>query len=358
MLCYLTTIEAKLYNSIDQCWREDPNWGAKRQRLADCAKGFGASAQGGKNGAEYVVTDPSDDPENPKFGTLRYGVIQTEPLWITFQTDMNIVLEEELLVNSYKTIDGRGAQIRIGDGPCIRVAKVSHVIIHGLTIENCQKHKSGPARWVDNRKRSDGDGIRVLRSNNIWIDHCRLSSCKDGLIDVSLSSTYITISNNYFSNHRKVMLLGHSDKFLRDVNMKVTVAFNYFGPELVSRMPRARFGSFHVANNRYEKWLQYAIGGSMNPTILSEGNHFDAPDNPDAKEVTWKKIKKGGDRGERWSWTSKGDAFLNGAYFNGSGIPWEPDYTQTQYFAAAPAHEVVELTQDAGPLQCDPTQGC
>lgn len=29
----------------------------------------------------------------------------------------------------------------------------------------------------------------------------------------------------------------------------------------------------------------YAIGGSQNPTILSEGNRFMAPDASDAKEV-------------------------------------------------------------------------
>lgn len=29
----------------------------------------------------------------------------------------------------------------------------------------------------------------------------------------------------------------------------------------------------------------YAIGGSANPTILSEGNYFIAPNNPNAKQV-------------------------------------------------------------------------
>lgn len=36
----------------------------------------------------------------------------------------------------------------------------------------------------------------------------------------------------------QVMLLGHNDNFVQDVNMKVTVAFNHFGPRLVERMPR------------------------------------------------------------------------------------------------------------------------
>lgn len=46
---------------------------------------------------------------------------------------------------------------------------------------------------------------------------------------------------------------------------------------------RVRYGYAHVANNRYDKWIMYAIGGSANPTILSEGNYFVASDQ--VKEV-------------------------------------------------------------------------
>ncbi|KAH0744496.1 hypothetical protein KY290_032489 [Solanum tuberosum] len=50
-------------NPIDDCWRCDPNWEKNRQRLADCAIGFGKNAIGGKNGRIYVVTDSgNDDP--------------------------------------------------------------------------------------------------------------------------------------------------------------------------------------------------------------------------------------------------------------------------------------------------------
>ena len=36
----------------------------------------------------------------------------------------------------------------------------------------------------------------------------------------------------------QVMLLGHSDEYVQDVNMQVTVAFNHFGEGLVQRIPR------------------------------------------------------------------------------------------------------------------------
>lgn len=34
------------------------------------------------------------------------------------------------------------------------------------------------------------------------------------------------------------MLFGHNDNNKEDTVMKVTVAFNYFGPGLIERMPR------------------------------------------------------------------------------------------------------------------------
>ncbi|KAF5188418.1 Pectate lyase, partial [Thalictrum thalictroides] len=125
-------------NPIDDCWRCDPNWEKNRQRLADCAIGFGKQAIGGRDGKIYVVTDPgNDDPVTPKPGTLRYAVIQDERLWIIFASDMVIQLKEELMMNSFKTIDGRGASVHIAGGPCITIHNVEHIIIHGLHIHDC-----------------------------------------------------------------------------------------------------------------------------------------------------------------------------------------------------------------------------
>lgn len=90
----------------------------------------------------------------------------------------------------------------------------------------------------------DGDAIRMLTATKIWIDHNTLYDCPDGLIDVTRGSTDVTISNNWFRYQNKVMLLGHDDGFLRDKNMKVTVAFNYFGPSCHQRMPRYVHVSF------------------------------------------------------------------------------------------------------------------
>ncbi|KAJ6978575.1 probable pectate lyase 16 [Populus alba] len=356
---YLPSNIKKTLNPVDSCWRAKSNWANNRRALADCAVGFGRGAMGGKYGAIYVVTTPNDDPVNPKPGMLRYGAIQSKPLWIVFAKDMVITLKNELIMNSYKTIDGRGAKVEIAYGPCITIQGVSHVIIHGISIHDCKPGKSGRVisspTHVGKRGGSDGDAIAIFASSNVWIDHCYLARCTDGLIDVIRASTSITISNNYFSQHDKVMLLGHNDGYTADKVMKVTIAFNRFGSGLIERMPRVRFGYAHVANNRYDEWQMYAIGGSANPTIFSEGNYFIAR-NGNSKQVTKREAKNGW---TNWKWRSSKDVFMNGAYFVQSGYgSCAPLYSKTQSFTVAPGSLVPALTSGAGPLNCVRGQPC
>ncbi|KAL0791183.1 hypothetical protein Bca101_007429 [Brassica carinata] len=313
---YLPEKPQNIMNPVDSCWRHKSDWSANRKDLADCAVGFGSSALGGKKGSIYVVTNPNDNAANPKPGSLRYGVIQDKPLWITFAKDMAITLENELMVNSYKTIDGRGAKVEIAYGPCITIQQVTNVIVHGISIHDCKPAKYGMVRssttHVGHRKGSDGDAIAISGSSHIWIDHCFLASCTDGLIDVIHASTGITISNNYFTQHVKVMLLGHNDNFVQDVNMKVTVAFNHFGPGLVERMPR---------------------------------------------QIVTKREVKGG--WNNWRWRTSKDVFKNGAYFVPSGYgSVDLPYSSAQRFTVAPGNMVPSLTADAGPLNCSRNLPC
>ncbi|VAI44235.1 unnamed protein product [Triticum turgidum subsp. durum] len=165
---------------------------------------------------------------------------------------------------------------------------------------------------------SDGDGVSIFGARDVWVDRCTLEDCADGLVDVIAASTGVTVSNCLLTNHNKAMLLGHNDGYEDDRAMRVTVAFNRFGPGLVQRMPRCRFGVFHVVNNDYVNWGKYAIGGSASPTILSRGNRFCAGKK---KEVT----KRDGDppksEWQKWNWISDGDLMFNGAFFTASGGP-------------------------------------
>ncbi|KAL2933097.1 putative pectate lyase 15 [Bienertia sinuspersici] len=309
-------------NPIDDCWRCDPNWHTNRKRLADCAIGFGRNAVGGRNGRFYVVTDPSDDDAvNPKPGTLRHAVIQEEPLWIIFKRDMVINLKQELIMNSFKTIDGRGVNVHIANGACITVQYITNIIIHGIHIHDCKPTGNAMVRDSPShygfRGIADGDGISIFGSSHIWIDHNSLANCADGLIDAVIGSTAITISNNYFTHHNEVMLLGHSDSYTKDKIMQVTIAYNHFGEGLMQRMPRCRHGYFHVTKR-----------------VTSEGG--------------WKS----------WNWRSEGDLLLNGAFFTASGAGAGASYARASSLAAKPSSLVASLTSGAGVLNCRRGRSC
>ncbi|KAK1395403.1 Pectate lyase [Heracleum sosnowskyi] len=349
-------------NPIDDCWRCDPNWFYNRKRLADCGIGFGRGAIGGRNGRFYVVTDSSDnDAVNPRPGTLRHAVLKNEPLWIVFKSDMMITLKQELIMNSFKTIDGRGANVHIRGGGCITIQDISHVIIHGLHIHDCKPSghalvRSSPSHYGW-RGMADGDAITIFASSHIWVDHNSLSNCADGLVDVVAGSTAITISNNHFTKHNEVMMLGHSDSYYLDKRMQVTVAFNHFGTGLNQRIPRCRHGYFHVVNNDYTHWRMYAIGGSANPTIFSQGNRFLASNNPRTKEVT-KRVNSNKSQWKNWNWRSEGDMFLNGAYFTPSGASSSRYYTKASSLRAKTASMVGRMTSGAGVLGCRKGRRC
>ncbi|KAG0449512.1 hypothetical protein HPP92_027271 [Vanilla planifolia] len=340
-------------NPMDDCWLcSGTDWRSDRQRLADCGIGFGRDALGGKGGQIYLVTDSSDsDPVNPVPGTLRHAVIQEEPLWIVFSADMTIRLAEELLVNSFKTLDGRGAEVHIAGGACITLQYVSNVIIHNLHIHDCvpagnANVRSSPTH-VGFRTRSDGDGISIFGGRKIWVDHCALSNCADGLIDAIMGSTAITISNNYFSRHNEVMLLGHSDDYSPDAGMQVTIAFNRFGEKLVQRMPRCRLGYFHIVNNDFTEWAMYAIGGSGNPTVNSQGNRYIAPPDPNAKEVTKRVDTNEGDW-KGWNWRTEGDVMVNGAFFIPSGEGMATMFSKASSISPKSVALIDQLTLNAG----------
>ncbi|XP_022740354.1 pectate lyase-like [Durio zibethinus] len=345
-------------NPIDRCWRCKKKWALNRKNLAKCALGFGHKTQGGMMGKYYLVTDNSDDNVvDPKPGTLRHAVIQKQPLWIIFAHDMNIKLSQELLVQSKKTIDGRGANVHIAYGAGITLQFVDNVIIHNIHIHHIVTSNGGLIRdSVDHcgfRTVTDGDGISVFGSTNIWLDHLSMSECQDGLIDAIQGSTAITISNCHFTHHNDVMLLGASETYSRDQFMQVTVAFNHFGTELIQRMPRCRWGFFHVVNNDYTHWKMYAIGGSMHPTIISQGNRFIAPDDPKAKEITNRNYAPESEW-KKWVWRSEGDLFMNGAFFRTSGPRSHPhlNFNKLQMIKFKPATFVRRLTRFAGALDC------
>ncbi|KAF3437567.1 hypothetical protein FNV43_RR20323 [Rhamnella rubrinervis] len=351
-------------NAIDRCWRWNPNWRRNRQQLAACSLGFSGKMNNntGRDVRYYEVTDASDNAVNPKPGTLRYGATTIKgKVWITFQKDMNIMLQKPLLISSFTAIDGRGSSVHIAGNACLLIFKESNIIIHGLRIHHCKAQGPssvmGPNGKVVPISQVDGDAIRLVTASKVWIDHNTLYECQDGLLDVTRGSTEITVSNNWFRNQDKVMLLGHDDGYMRDKNMKVTVMYNHFGPSCNQRMPRVRFGYAHVVNNLYQGWTQYAIGGSMSPSVKSEANLFIAPKSGN-KEVTWRRDNVGNKNS--WNFYSVRDVFENGASFIQTGTVGgaKPNYNGQQNFRVVDAKSLRSLTRSAGALQCTKRSRC
>ncbi|BAT04727.1 Os08g0286100 [Oryza sativa Japonica Group] len=357
-------------NVIDRCWRGQRNWAADRQRLAVCSVGFAGKMRQNRGAGvvAYTVTDPSDDPVRPRPGTLRYGAtVLPAKVWITFARDMRIRLAQPLYVKNFTTIDGRGADVHVAGGAGIVLYHARDVIVHGLHVHDCRAQPPGrvvvPGGAVQPSGSGDGDAIRLVASSKVWIDHNTLSRCEDGLLDVTVGSTDVTVSNNWFHDHDKVMLLGHDDGFTTDRRMRVTVAFNRFGPNVNQRMPRIRHGYAHVVNNLYDGWRDYAIGGSMGPSVKSQGNLFAASGGAgDNKKVTRRMpaVARGGGGGgkDQWHLHSVGDAFENGAFFRQVGNRVRPNYNRHQAFSAASAGDVRALTGGVGALTCSATAAC
>jgi len=107
----------------------------------------------------------------------------------------------------------------------------------------------------------------------------------------------------------------------------------------------------------------YAIGGNMNPTIISQGNRFIAPPNEEAKQITKREYTPYGEW-KSWNWQSEGDYFLNGAYFvqSGKANAWssKPKTPLPNKFTIRPkpGTMVRKLTMDAGVLGCKLGEAC
>ena len=93
--------------------------------------------------------------------------------------------KRHLLMNSHKTIDGRGASVHTAGGPLWFVAYVF------MTAKEEGVDTWGiPLEIIGTKLKPDGDGITIYGSSHVWVDRCSLSNCFDGLktlfMDLSL----------------------------------------------------------------------------------------------------------------------------------------------------------------------------
>lgn len=153
------------------------------------------------------------------------------------------------------------------------------------------------------------------------------------------------------------MLFGAGEQYDGDKIMQITVAYNHFGNGLIQRMPRCRYGWFHVVNNDYTHWIMYAIGGSSAPVILSQGNRFIAPNQDAAKQVT-NRVDTPENVWRAWQWQSQNDLLENGATFISSGPPIAPAFNRDLIIEPRPGTQAQLLSEQSGRLTCKDGKPC
>ena len=149
-------------------------------------------------------------------------------------------------------------------GVGLKIVRSSNIIVRNILFMN-----------------SPDDGISVQANddaatgNHIWIDHCSITNCYDGALDVTHTPSYVTLSWNHFYNHDKTCLMGHSDSQVTDTAMKVTYHHNFFDGTR-QRHPRIRFGKAHIFNNYYlgNPSTLYGVSSNLNAQAMVEGNYF------------------------------------------------------------------------------------
>jgi len=238
--------------SIPDAGPQAPPW----EDILNNRVGFGRNARGGQGGSVCWV----ENLNNSGSGSLRDCITGNTPVWIRFRVSGRIRLDSRIELDSFTTIDGRGEDVTITRYG-LRIRDQEHVIIHNIKFED------GTG--------SDEDAIQILdNSQHIWVDHVSLSSFTDGLLDITLGSTDVTVSWCKFFDHDKTMLISANTSHTMDTNIRVTLHHNWFS-ETTQRHPRIRFGKVHAFNNYYHRWGSYAIGASHRSQLRSQANIFE-----------------------------------------------------------------------------------
>ncbi|KDN50281.1 hypothetical protein RSAG8_01617, partial [Rhizoctonia solani AG-8 WAC10335] len=180
----------------------------------------------------------------------------------------NVTTRDELLAAVklfHRSIIGVGDSAII-EGGGFSINKASNVIIRNLIIRKVVKN----------------DGITVLQSNNVWIDHNEFYSDTehgfdyyDGQVDITLGSDYVTVSWNKFHDHYKSSLIGSSEKNgAQDTgHFKITYHHNSWN-NVHTRTPALRFGTVHIYNNLIENVASQGIHARSYGQVLVQANVF------------------------------------------------------------------------------------
>lgn len=155
----------------------------------------------------------------------------------------------------------------------------------------------GPQKCPGGRWNSEYDSLWLSGAERVWVDHCTFNDGDrndkkfppnfpfphnevtqkiqhhDGMLDITLGSNFVTVSNNYFHDHDKSSLIGGSDSLDKVDGGKLNVTFRHnLYDNAGQRLPRVRFGQVHTYNNHYVG----NAAGLDTPKLSAYENHTNA----------------------------------------------------------------------------------
>ncbi len=172
----------------------------------------------------------------------------------------------QLAVASDKTVVGIGSTAALVGGG-LDLTDSHNVVVRNLTIARA----------------AGTDAVTLLRSRNVWIDHCDLSSERaadkgayDGLVDITHASDHVTVSWTRLHDHRDASLVGHAADNGDEDSGHLTVTYHHdLFERCAGAAPRARFGTVHVFNDHYVDLDGYAVASTTEALALVERSVFE-----------------------------------------------------------------------------------
>ncbi|KAJ5121729.1 hypothetical protein N7448_002861 [Penicillium atrosanguineum] len=231
----------------------------KRASVDDSATGYASQNGGTTGGAGGTTTTVSSY-------TAFTNAVSGDNAKVVVVSGRITKTADQARVGSNTSIIGKNSNA-ILESFRILVEVASNVIIRNLGVEKVLAE--------------NGDAIGIQYSNNVWVDHCDVSSDRDhdkdyydGLIDIRHASDYVTVSNTFIHDHWKASLIGHSDSNGDEDTgyLHVTQNNNYWY-NVNSRAPSFRFGTGHIYNSYFDT-VSDGINTRDGAQLLVESNTF------------------------------------------------------------------------------------
>jgi pectate lyase len=204
----------------------------------------------------------------------------------------------------------QGARININVGPNTTIVglkgakltginlllnRVNNVIVRNLRFEDASDcfPSWDPTDGALGNWNSLYDTVTLSTATHVWVDHSTFSDGNnrdssqptyfgrpyqnhDGALDIIRASDLVTVSNNWFLDHDKTMLIGSSNTVGADVGkLRVTLHHNKWH-NVGQRAPRVRFGQVDLYDNYFvatdEDTYSYSWGVGVFATMYAENN--------------------------------------------------------------------------------------